>query len=506
MEEVKKPQKKVATPGERLLHNMFRLLQVVKIHQANNKLFEENVKLFSQVLAEVWSSTSTVQFTLYRGRFYLNDERIVYTPTMWATSAKMAEYFQQRGINELKFIDKGPLTQEQIVGFMGVFNRAVKESDPADWLETTLSESFPWVQINKASDKDLFSEGQAGEDAAAGRSQIIRSSTSKSSPAFAKQAYSQALTALRTLTERLNSGKTAGVQKSKRAIETLIDLLFDDEITFLALATIRDDEDLLYTHSVNVAILAMCIGKHLGMGSSALEQLGLSGLFLDLGKSGQPKSVINKSQRLTGDELQLARDHSLLSVLDIIRLNASHGLKHSIIAAAGEHHMCIDHSGYPQVGNPELPLSLYGRILAIADQYDALTSTRPWREPIPPHDALVMLMKDAGSKLDPLILKVLVSILGAFPPGSILFLDTHEAAISQYTPSALVGARPVARLLNIDNEGFISGGDVIDLVDTNPTTGEYLRNIISSAHPSALSIQAVNFLLPDDMPEARRNM
>jgi hypothetical protein len=160
--------------------------------------------------------------------------------------------------------------------------------------------------------------------------------------------------------------------------------------------------------------------------------------------------------------------------------------------------MGLDHSGYPVVGDLSEPISLSGRILAIADQYNALTSIRPWRDPYPPHDALVMLMRYAGTRLDPVILKVLVSILGTWPPGSIIFLDTHEAAISHYTPSAQMGARPIAKLLNISADEDITQGPVIDLSAKDPSSGEYLRNIIGTAHPSSLNIQPVNFLLPEE--------
>ncbi|MDR2338686.1 MAG: HD domain-containing protein [Deltaproteobacteria bacterium] len=495
-ETAKKAAKKVATPGEKLLHNMFRLLQVVKIHQSNNKLFSDNVKLFQQVLEEIWGMTNVANFALHRGRFYLNDERIVYTPTMWATSAKMAEYFQARGINGIKFIDRGILSQESIVGFMDVFNRATKAPDPTEWLEKATKENYPWVEVNKDDDKGFFTEGQAGGDAAAGRSVVVHGAYRESAAQVARQTYSQALTALRTLVQRLAAGKNAGVQKSKRVIEQLIDMLFEDETSCLCLSTVRDMDDQLYTHSVNVAILALCVGRRLGLSRTALEQLGLAGLFYDLGKAGELEPIAARPERLKGAELERVHDHALLSVLSIIRMNASHGLKHSVLAAAGEHHMGMDHSGYPHVGREDEPISINGRILAVADQYDALTSVRPWREPYAPHDALVMLMREAGKKLDPVILKLFVSLLGTWPPGSVLVLDTHEVAMAHYTPSPMVGARPMAKLLKACEDGTFSPGASVDLGETDPATGLYLRNILSTIHPSRLNLQPVEFLLP----------
>jgi HD-GYP domain-containing protein (c-di-GMP phosphodiesterase class II) len=501
---LKAKEKKTASPGEKLLHNMFRLLQVVKIHQSNNKLFGENVGLFKNVLQEVWRSSPEARFALHRGRFYLNDERIVYTPTMWTTSSKMAEYFTARGINGLTFTDQGVLSQDDIVGFMDVFNRATKDPDPSEWLDEQLGDRFPWVKVSKAEDKDIFQEGgtEATEDASAGRSVIVKGAFNKGShkASFAKQRYSQALTALRTLVERLDAGKSAGVQKSKRAIEGLIDLLFEDEVSFMCLSTVRDADDQIYTHSVNTAILSILMGNKLGLTRASLEQLGLAGMFHDLGKAAGVEDVLSKPGRLTGQDLLKAQEHALLSVFSIIRMNASLGLKHSIITPAGEHHMGFDRSGYPWIGRQGEPLSLFGRLLAVADQYDALTSARPWRDPYPPHEALAILMKDAGTKLDPVILKVLVNTLGAYPPGTILFLDTHEAAIAHYTPSSAVGARPVVRMLLTNDQGEFIPGGTADLNELDLLTGQYKRNIVKCEHASTLEIQPVVFLMTDDDP------
>jgi HD-GYP domain-containing protein (c-di-GMP phosphodiesterase class II) len=505
-----KTAKKVASPGERLLHSMFRLLQVVKIHQSNNKLFAENVELFRQALDEIWRETETIDFMLHRGRFYLNDERIVYTPSMWSTSSKMAELFHARGIDGVRFICKGPLTQDQIVGFMDAFNRALKAPDPTAWLEQTLKEGFPWVEVSKESDKDVYSDEDASDDASpGGRKTLVRGGGAKSSPFVARQIYSTTLTALRTIVERLSAGKAAGVQKSKRAIESLIDFLFEDEENTLLLSTVRDAGDQVYTHSVNTAVLSMCMGKKLGLGRASLEQLGLAALFHDLGKTGRLAEVISKPERLTGVEKRKAEGHALLSVLSIIRLNATHALKHSLLAPAGEHHMGLNRSGYPRAGDPTEPISLFGRLIAAADQYDALTSERPWREPIAPHDALIILMKEAGTTIDPVVMKLLVSLLGSWPPGSVLLLDTHEAALAHFTVSAEVGARPSAIILNRNPDGTFSPGESIDLNETDPATGLFRRNIVSSVHPHSLGIQPLDLLFPSgpgDPPKRRPAM
>ncbi|MDR2353719.1 MAG: HD domain-containing protein [Deltaproteobacteria bacterium] len=484
--------KKKVSKGEKLLHAMFRLLQVVKIHQANNKLFSDNVNFFRDVLFELCSLGFSATFTMYRGRFYLNDERIVYSPTMWATSAKMVEYFQARGINGLKFSPVDQLSDDAIVGFMDVFNRATKDPNPSTWLQNKLAENYPWVEVTQDEDKGISEGGSAPDNLQVGRTTILRGGPSKNVSFVAKQTYSQTLTSLRNLVERLNFGKSASVQKTKRAVQELIDLLFENEMVFLALSTIRDRDDQLFTHSVNVCILVLAMGHRLGLNRNTLEQLGLAALFHDLGKADVLATQSN--DKYQGTQKSQVENHALMSVYNIIRLNASYSLKHFILAPAGEHHMNVDRSGYPKIQGSEEPLSLFGRMLSVADQYNAMTSARPWRpEPYSPHEALVKLMESAGSKLDPVILKVFVNVLGAWPPGSILILDTHEIAIARFTmPSSVL---PLARLLDHNDEGVFVGGPLIDLSESDPMTGNFFRNVINSIHPATLNIQPVDFLL-----------
>ncbi|MDR2350443.1 MAG: HD domain-containing protein [Deltaproteobacteria bacterium] len=484
--------------GEILLHAMFRLLQVVKIHQANNKLFSDNVKTFREVLQETWNEVPQTSITLYRGRFYMNDERMVYTPSMWTTSAKMMEFFQERNLNGIRFLSADKLDDKEIVDFMSAFNSATRHPEPAAWLEE-VSARHPWVKFVRDKDQALAKDDpdEEGDPDTMGKTSSMRGAPSKNISRLARQVYSQTLTAMRNLVNRLLSGKIAGIQKSKRAVQELIDLMFEDEAVFLSLSTIRDRDDQLFTHSVNVAVLVVGTGRKLGLSRGMLEHLGLSGLFHDLGKANLAAHTA-RPERLEGRDLEAVRNHSLASVYNIIRLNAGHSLKQLVLGPAGEHHMGVDRSGYPKVGNPEEPLSLFGRIIAVADQYDALTSSRPWRpEPFSPRDALLKLMENAGKQLDPVVLKSFVSFVGPWPAGSVLILDTHEIALARHTPDT-AKALPQARLLESDGYGGFRGGELVEISEIDPLTGKPKRNIISSIHPDTLSIQPVDFLLHED--------
>jgi HD-GYP domain-containing protein (c-di-GMP phosphodiesterase class II) len=451
-------------------------------------------------LNDLWAEGKVGSFTLHRNRFFLNDQRIIYSPTMWAASAKIVEFFQERGFNSLKFASPDEeLSDGVIVKLMDVFNRAKREADPCAWLKETLADDLGWVSVGYEEDKKISSDSNAqAKEIAGGKMTVVRGAASRELCLAARRTYGQALTVLKAMAARIAAGKAAGIQKAKRVVQELIDILFEDQAIFLALSTIRDREDQLFTHSANVAILSIGMGARLGLSRSSLEQLALCGLFHDLGKIGAAGEVASRPERLSGETLAKAQGHSLSSVFNILRLTASHGLKASMLRPTGEHHMGLDRSGYPHTDSDQ-PISLFGRILAAADQYDAMTSFRPWRPaPLEPREALMKLMEGAGSRLDPIILKVLVNLLGPWPVGSLLILDTKELAISSFTPPDAPAALPMARLLVPSGPKSLTGGAIADLSESSPATGKLVRNIVSAIHPGSLGIQPVDYLIEAD--------
>ncbi|MCK7489457.1 MAG: HD domain-containing protein [Anaerotruncus sp.] len=103
------------------------------------------------------------------------------------------------------------------------------------------------------------------------------------------------------MAEKLTTHKRVGVHKAKRVIQDMIEILTEDDSILLCMSTIRDYDDYTYTHSVNVALLSMCLGKRLGLSRLTLERLGLCGLFHDLGKVDIPHDLINKPGELTDE-------------------------------------------------------------------------------------------------------------------------------------------------------------------------------------------------------------
>lgn len=528
--------------GQKLLFSLFKLFQMVKIHQANNKLVVETIADFREALHAICEQFDGANIRVHRGRFYLNHERLPFAPSMLITVNKLIEYLQKRDIQGLRIFEKDDLSDEEIVHFATLLNQAEREKDPLAWLQVQLDvANYTWVEFFSEQDKKapLQDSGMdiSGEDEEEG--QILADSKAKAdiqssksgqdmastenlvppqeflarknySPvtmdlaqatyshimaSMARKTYSHALTSVLDMAGKQTLKKRVGIQKSKRVVQGMIEILTKDESILLGMSTIRNYDDYTYTHSVNVAILAMCLGRRLGLPRRMVEQLGLCGLFHDLGKVDVPISLITKDGALTNDEYEEIKKHSINSVRQIIRLNADHVLKSKLLLPPFEHHLGIDLSGYPQT-NRRTPLSLLGRILAVADNYDAMTSSRSYRTvPISPDIALKIMVEDAGSKLDPLILKVFIRMIGIYPVGSLLVLDSREVGLAASTPMDSDSGRPIVCLLSRGRNGKIQKGRFVDLSKRDEQTGKFLRNIIQCLHPYKFGIQPADYLV-----------
>ncbi|SHE51666.1 HDIG domain-containing protein [Marinitoga hydrogenitolerans DSM 16785] len=172
----------------------------------------------------------------------------------------------------------------------------------------------------------------------------------------------------------------------------------------LAVATAIDLRDnYTHTHSKNVSNLAIKIGKILKFNDSFLEELEIAALLHDIGKIGIPDNILNKPSKLTEKEYKIIQSHTiigakLLSEIDFLSKNISLG--------ALEHHEKLDGSGYPY-NKKNNDISLFGKILAVADIYDALTAKRVYKEPWPKEQVIKMLKNDCPKKFDCVIIEAL---------------------------------------------------------------------------------------------------
>jgi HD-GYP domain-containing protein (c-di-GMP phosphodiesterase class II) len=294
----------------------------------------------------------------------------------------------------------------------------------------------------------------------------------------AKRGYAKVAGSVGTLTQSAREGGTVSFKQARRAIQNIIDLMVDDEAAILGLTTLRCHDQYTHNHSVNVSLLSIALANRAGYPKVELADLGLAALFHDMGKSTIPMEVLNKPGEFTDDDWVAMRNHPTEGVLSLSKMRGITNLPGRMAAASFEHHMNLDFSGYPKLTVP-WTLSLTGRILTIADCYDAMTSSRVYRrEPMSPSKVLNMMLSKSGKSFDAVLLKLFVNCVGIVPIGSLVMLETSELAVVLKPAADKANAeRPFVKVITDPQGNPIDHGHEIDLSEKDET-GDFRHNII----------------------------
>ena len=225
-------------------------------------------------------------------------------------------------------------------------------------------------------------------------------------------------------------------------------------------------------------MLSIALANRTGYPKVALADLGLAALFHDMGKSTIPLEVLNKPGEFSDEEWVAMRNHPTEGVLSLAELRGITNLPARMAAASFEHHMNLDYSGYPKLKTP-WKLSLTGRILMIADCYDAMTSSRVYRrEPMSPSKVLNIMFGKSGKSFDATLLKLFVNCVGIVPIGSLVMLDTDELAVVLKPAVERADAeRPLVKVIADPEGNLMDSGPELDLTGKD-ASGDYRHSIV----------------------------
>jgi HD-GYP domain-containing protein (c-di-GMP phosphodiesterase class II) len=474
------------TLSEDFLKTFYRLVYMVKIHQVTNPLLMECIDEFKKVVDDLLLEDDQVVIQVSRGNIFLQNEKVIPRREIGNLMSNMLLYFERRDLQGFCFYDSiRQAPAEEMIAFSRMLNDCEQHKEPREWfIEQLENLGGAWVDI--AHEPDAILMEQSSDTEALNRKERRK--------AKAKESYFYALNSVREVAEKITTQKKVGVRKALRVIQNMVDLVIEEESILLGLSTIRDYDDYTFTHSINVAILSMCLGRRIGISRVSLNRLGICGLFHDLGKLDIPVEIIRLPRKLNAKEFEVIKKHTIYSVAQIIKLQAARDLKSKILLPPFEHHMKYDLSGYPQTPRKK-SVSLFGRILTIADVYDAITSPRNYRAlALTQNQALGYMLAHSGTDFDPVLLKAFINMLGVYPVGSLLELDTGELALVTDAGKTTDKTRPLVILLATGGKnGYIKMGEA-DLDERDPDSGAFLRNIVRSLHPSTYGVQPAEFL------------
>lgn len=197
------------------------------------------------------------------------------------------------------------------------------------------------------------------------------------------------------------------IKQTGEVVNAMIDSILERRDTIYDLVSLKQYDYYTYTHSVNVGVLSVGLGVAINLDRAQIAHLGMGAMLHDVGKSAIPGEVLNKQGKLDDTEYRIIKTH-VAEGEKILRANPD--VSELSLPAALQHHEKLTGRGYP-LGLKGKDIKLAGRIAAIADCYDALTTRRPYKAPMAPFYALSVIAKDAGD-FDAELLKIFIKMLG----------------------------------------------------------------------------------------------
>ena len=269
----------------------------------------------------------------------------------------------------------------------------------------------------------------------------------------------------------------------QEAVDSMLEELRTNKSALLTLINLKTFDDYTYVHSFNVTVYALVIGMDLYLNEEKLRKLGLGAIFHDIGKMVIPPEILNKEGALTSEEFELIKTHTTEGyriLKDVPNLPAVS--RHVSLS----HHERCDGKGYPK-GLTCDQIPLFSRVVAVADVYDALTTRRPYRAKVLPHEALEIVMASAGSHLDFELVKIFEKRIAPYPIGTTVKLTTGEIGVVKDIKYGFT-MRPTIKIL-YDKKG-------------NKLPPEEVYELDLIKHPSILVKEVILSIDPKDMPQA----
>ncbi len=242
----------------------------------------------------------------------------------------------------------------------------------------------------------------------------------------ARQVYKAAKLIIHQAMDDVRMGRALNIEAVSGVVERMADSILRNPDALTSLTRLKQFDEYTFFHSVNTSTLALSVGRHLGHARAPLLQLGTGMLLHDIGKTQIPIELLNKPGRYQADEFEIMKHHVLRGA-EI--LSSSTGLTDMFLKPTLEHHERVDGTGYPHQRSKQ-DLSQFGLIAAIVDIYDAVTSDRCYHKGKTPHDTLQFLYRlGTQGHVDGVLVQQFVQVVGVYPVGSCVVLNTGEAAI-----------------------------------------------------------------------------
>lgn len=445
--------------GKSIISNLAIALKVTRLYSFAHQNVTDALKELLEFLQSFVRLEGSAHLLRVGEFLFLNEVRIRVDLGGYQSLNFILEILKERDIGEIAF-SRG-VTAQELEGLVDLLNRKI-DPDEKPWaaFSKELAKSrFGHISISQHEDRPDLA-GEVNEDA---RVVAIRT-------------YFKTITIVGDIFDSVRKDRKMNLRRLKLAVQALVDLTLNEERLLLALVNTKDHGPPGANHATNVCILSIAAGAKLGCSKKLLGDLGISALLHDIGKAQLPEELQSICHEdLTTEQQTLLKRHVSNSTENLLKQRLIDSIVKTINVAF-LHHYRYDGTGYPKLVAAKQQ-NLFTRIVAIANFYDnATTANRLYKKAMKPEAVMRRLMDERGNEYDPLVVKAFVNLMGLYPVGCVVKLDTGEVAtVVQPASNSRFLDRPIVKLISDSSGGSTS--EQVNLMERGPD-GSFQRSIL----------------------------
>ena len=464
--------------GRNFLLALYKALRSIKLYPMDNAQVRASLNDLASSTSDILTVNGGLEVRIGGEILYVNGVRLRLDVDNFASFGHVIRAFSGAGIGVL-LVDTPPGQQE-----WKTFVSQLLRFEPEENGEHRVSE-FQRLILKRGVRNVIVGpppEGDAELEDESARKQA------------AKQTYQRSISMTKELFESARMGRTPRLLHIRHAVQGIVDQVLTNEVTMMGLSTLRGYDDYTYTNTVNVCIFSLALGRRLGLSKSRLFDLGIAALLHDVGKGHIDVDIVLKPGKLTAEEFSQIEAHTWRGALSVFGLRQFGEIPIRGMITAYEHHMKVDFSGYPKGRRPR-ELSVFSKIVAVADAYNSATTARSHADAKSPDVVLRELWEDPSYGHDPILVKALINLLGIYPVGTCVILDTFEVGLVHAANSdANHIDRPIVRVLGDGSGAWLDDPPLVDLAETE-SDGSFSRSIIKVTDPDKYLINVSDYFV-----------